>query len=89
MNRWVRWVATPLAAGAVLSGCATSPDPLMGPGHTPAYAAGFNDGCPSGRASVSPVAGFYTRDAKRFESDPQYAEGWKAGFQKCADAQTQ
>ena len=71
-----------------VSGCGTPPpNPLMGSGHTPAYADGFNDGCQSGRASQDPVAGFFTQNAKRFETDKQYAEGWKAGYQKCSYAQ--
>ena len=61
----------------------------MGQGHTPVYVAGFNDGCESGKASQSVVAGFYTKDTKRFDSDPQYAEGWTAGYDKCSYAQSQ
>ena len=75
-------VATTLVAGAVVWGCGTAPNPLMGQGHTPVYVAGFNDGCESGKVSQSVVAGFYTKDTKRFDSDPQYAEGWTAGYQK-------
>ena len=67
-----------------LAGCGTPPNPLMGPGHTPDYAAGFNDGCASGRASQDPVAGFYTKNTKRFDTDKQYAEGWNSGFNKCS-----
>jgi len=70
----------------VLAGCGTPPpNPLMGSGHTPDYAAGFNDGCASGRAAQDPVAGFfYTKDVRRFDTDKQYAAGWNAGYSKCS-----
>ncbi|HTN49981.1 MAG TPA: hypothetical protein VMK32_11170 [Burkholderiaceae bacterium] len=77
-----------IAIAVLLAGCGTPPpNPLMGSGHTPDYAAGFNDGCSSGKNSQDPVVGFYTKDAKRFETDKQYAEGWNAGFSKCANQQ--
>ncbi len=86
MNRFAL-VATSLSTllGS-LSGCSV-PNPLMGPGHTPTYADGFNDGCSSGNASQNPVAGIYRKDIKRFDSEKQYAEGWTAGYKKCEDAQ--
>ncbi len=70
-----------------LSGCKTPPNPLMGPGHTPMYVEGFNDGCPSGRVSQDPVVAGYAKDTKIFNSDKQYAQGWNAGYQKCSNAQ--
>jgi hypothetical protein len=87
MNRFARLAATLAMALGNLSGCATPPNPLMGSGHTPAYADGFNDGCQSGKASQDPVAAFYTKDTKRFDSDKQYAQGWAAGYQKCGYVQ--
>ena len=86
MNRFAL-VATSLSTllGG-LSGCSVS-NPLMGPGHTPTYADGFNDGCSSGNASQNVVAGVYRKDIKRFDSEKQYAEGWTAGYKKCEDAQ--
>lgn len=87
MSRLLLVAAIHLTTIGGLSSCATPPNPLMGTGHTPAYADGFNDGCQSGRASQDPVAGFYTQNTKRFETDPQYAQGWRAGYQKCGYAQ--
>lgn len=86
MNRFAL-VATSLSTllGS-LSGCASSSNPLMGPGHTPDYAAGFNDGCSSGNASQN-VTYHYRKNIKRFDTEKQYAEGWTAGYQKCEDAQ--
>jgi len=79
--------ATLLILLGTLSVCATPPNPLIASGHTPAYADGFNDGCQSGKASQKPVAGFYTRDTKRFDSDKQYEQGWTAGYWKCSYVQ--
>jgi len=79
--------ATILLVG--LSGCKTPPNELMGPGHTPMYADGFNDGCSSGRVTQNPVVGWYKKDTKLFESDKQYAQGWNEGYQKCSYAQMQ
>lgn len=79
-----------LAASVVqLSGCATpggTPDAV---GRTPAYAEGYKDGCASGRASQGSVFDFEKKNASRFESDKQYAQGWTDAFQKCAYEQTQ
>ncbi len=72
-----------LLAAAVLlaAGCAGSP---TGPARTPAYGDGYKDGCESGRASQS-VFGRPAKDAGRYASDPQYAQGWSDGFSKCED----
>jgi len=80
-------IALAVMAGVMLAACSTPPNPLMPPGQTPAFADGFKDGCQSGRASQDPVAGFYAKNADRFASDKQYAEGWKSGFSKCSFAQ--
>jgi len=86
----ISFIGTGLCALAA-AGCGTPPpNPLIGPGHTPDYVAGFNDGCASGRATQNAVAGFfYTKDVKRFEVDKQYAEGWNAGNDKCSYLQMQ
>ena len=70
-----------------LTGCATPPNPLMGPGHTPMYVEGFNDGCPSGRSSQDPGYCCYAKNTQKFNSDNEYAQGWTAGYQKCSNAQ--
>lgn len=69
---------------AFASGCA-SPQSGAAP-RTPAYGDGFKDGCNSGEASIS-IFGRHTKDARRFESDPQYAQGWSDGFAKCEEEQ--
>jgi hypothetical protein len=77
-----------IALGSV-SGCTTSPSPMMGSGHTPAYADGFSDGCQSGRWVQNSVAGSQRKDVKRFDTDKQYAEGWTAGYKDCWNSQMQ
>ena len=73
MNRFAL-VATSLSTllGS-LSGCG-APNPLMGPGHTPTYADGFNDGCSSGNASQN-VAYIYRKNIKRFDSEQAVCGG--------------
>lgn len=68
---------------SLAAGCAVAP---TGPARTPAYGDGFKDGCSSGEAAQS-VFGRYRKDAGRFDSDPQYAQGWSDGFRKCAEEQ--
>lgn len=76
MKRVFLSVALALAFAA---GCA---GPQSGATRTPAYGDGLKDGCNSGEASIS-IFSRYTKDARRFESDPQYAQGWSDGFAKC------
>ncbi len=73
-----------IPVGLAPAACGTPPNSLMGPSHTPDHAAGFHDGCISGKASQDPVAGFYTKNTGRFASDSQYAAGWNAGYAKCS-----
>ena len=85
MNRFAL-VATSLSTllGS-LSGCG-APNPLMGPGHTPTYADGFNDGCSSEtrrRTSRTPTG----RTSRSSILNSSSAEGWTAGYKKCEDAQ--
>jgi hypothetical protein len=48
-------------------------------GYPPAFRAGYIDGCESSKqASVA------VRDEVRFKHDPQYASGWRDGFDICA-----
>jgi hypothetical protein len=84
MNRFVHVVAAALSL-SVVAGCA---GPTTGQGRPPAYADGFNDGCQSGRAAQD-VLGRPRKDVRRFESDPQYAQGWSDGYRQCEYEQMQ
>ena len=71
-----------LGAAAILIGGCASPKyesrHINLSGFPPEYKAGYDDGC----ASVN-VAGIVKKDAKRYKSDKQYAQGWKDGFDLC------
>ena len=68
---------------AVCAGCAQQPvappqaPPMNLSGYSPAFRAGFTDGCDSAR-------GTHRRDDQRFRGDTQYAQGWDDGRSICA-----
>jgi hypothetical protein len=47
-------------------------------GYPPAVREGYIDGCESAKKSA-----YARKDAKRVDSDPQYAMGWNDGFSMC------
>ena len=68
----------------LLAGCAEqpvvkqpSPPPINLSGYSPAFRAGFTDGCDTAR-------GTQRRDEKRYGEDRQYAQGWSDGRSICA-----
>jgi hypothetical protein len=78
-----------LAAAFALTGCAeqlvtaprstpprSTPPPINLSGYSPAFKEGFRAGCDTARGSAR-------RDAERFESDAQYAQGWQDGRSIC------
>jgi hypothetical protein len=48
-------------------------------GYPPEFRAGYLDGCESSKRTTG-----QTRDAVRFKRDPQYASGWRDGYDICA-----
>ena len=72
-----------LAAGAALAACQSQMEGMIAEGHDPAYAAGYQDGCSSGRKAAGGVLVEDKKDASRYGSDSQYKEGWDAGAAKC------
>ncbi|HKB83495.1 MAG TPA: hypothetical protein VKD04_09855 [Burkholderiales bacterium] len=48
-------------------------------GYPPAFRAGYLDGCDSSKRTSG-----QTRDEARFKNDPQYATGWRDGYDICA-----
>jgi hypothetical protein len=72
-----------VAAAIGLGGCAqqqakprASPPPVNLSGYSPAFKEGFQHGCDSARGNPK-------RDAKRFEAESQYAQGWQDGRAIC------
>jgi hypothetical protein len=47
-------------------------------GYPPAFREGYVDGCESGKR-----ANAQTKDEDRFKHEPQYASGWRDGFDIC------
>jgi hypothetical protein len=47
-------------------------------GYPPAFRAGYLDGCDSSKRASG-----QTRDDDRFKNDPQYASGWRDGYDIC------
>jgi hypothetical protein len=48
-----------------------------------AYKDGYNDGCASGSAAVNALAGQFTKNMDRYNSEPDYANGWLNGERVC------
>lgn len=71
-----------LAVLALLcAGCAgqhTYPAQANLAGFPPGYKQGYADGCSSARSVLGS-----TKNAKRFKSDPRYAQGWRDGADVC------
>jgi hypothetical protein len=48
-------------------------------GYPPEFRAGYLDGCESSKRTGARI-----RDETRFKRDPQYASGWRDGFDICS-----
>lgn len=77
-----------LVVFGMLGGCASTATTTITPqpakpsvnlaGFPPAFKEGYSDGCASVRALVGSK-----KDETRFKSDPQYAQGWRDGYDVC------
>jgi hypothetical protein len=84
-----RRVVLVLAAGAAIAGCTSVQEGLVERGYPPAYAAGYDDGCASGKAAAGGLFEQAEKDPQRSQGDSEYARGWDDGYQKClADMRT-
>lgn len=70
-----------LLAGISLAGC-QSATPQLSDDYPPEYAAGFGDGCASGRQAGGALTQF-RKDVPRYLGQPLYAEGWNDGYRQC------
>ncbi|MEN0107428.1 MAG: hypothetical protein AAGC84_13510 [Pseudomonas sp.] len=68
---------------ALLSACQTSYEYLVGQGYPEPFAAGYTDGCGSGRQAAGAMTGGFKKDVPRYLKDANYAEGWSDGFRQC------
>ncbi|MGH6903965.1 MAG: hypothetical protein ACREIR_14620 [Geminicoccaceae bacterium] len=80
-----RWQATlaVLIMALALAACTSTRDALIVRGFPPAYAEGYDAGCPSGNAAAGSTFHSTRKDASRYAEDSQYAQGWDAGFARC------
>lgn len=79
MSRYL-WV---LCIAALLAGCETAHQQMLGQGYPPAYADGFDDGCGSGRQAAGLMVGDFRKNVPRYLHDRQYESGWDDGFRQC------
>ncbi len=66
-----------------LAGCVSDRERMIQEGYPASYAAGFEDGCHSGKKAGGSMFDQFRKDVNRFESDPKYAQGWSDGFREC------
>ena len=70
-----------------LFGCATQKERMVQQGYPLSYADGFDDGCHSGKKAGGSMFDQFRKDVRRFQEDPQYAQGWSDGFRQCETEQ--
>ncbi len=72
-------------AAMLFAGCASTQETMMAKGYPPAYAAGYGDGCSSGKQAGGSMFDEFKKNVKRYSSDKQYKQGWDDGFKQCED----
>jgi hypothetical protein len=70
-----------------LPGCASQRDTMLKQGYPRSYVDGFDDGCHSGKKAGGSMFDQFKKDVRRFNGDPQYAQGWSDGFRQCETEQ--
>ncbi len=80
-------LALTLSLFLILSGCVTQRDTMLQQGYPLSYADGFEDGCHSGKKAGGSMFDQFKKDVRRFQADPQYAQGWSDGFRQCETEQ--
>jgi hypothetical protein len=72
-----------LVTALALVACGSVEEALIERGFPPAYAEGYADGCASGNDAGGRLVGKARKDANRYATDSQYAQGWNDGFASC------
>ncbi|BBL76698.1 hypothetical protein [Methylomagnum ishizawai] len=74
--------ALPALLALFLAACAENP---LRADSSPAFLAGYNDGCATGSARLDPKAPPQTTvlNKNRYNSEPDYASGWQNGLREC------
>jgi hypothetical protein len=78
-----RSVAT-FAIGA-LAACGSEKAAMIERGFDPGYAAGYEDGCSSGGEAAGGLFDDFKKDARRYDTERDYAQGWDAAFEVCGE----
>lgn len=79
--------ATIICVVVFLPGCASQRDTMLKEGYPRSYVDGFDDGCHSGKKAGGSMFDQFKKDVRRFNGDPQYAQGWSDGFRQCETEQ--
>ena len=66
-----------------LAACGSVEQALIERGLPPAYAAGYADGCASGKETAGGLFAEASKDASRYDTDSEYTQGWNEGFEEC------
>jgi hypothetical protein len=83
-TRFTRRFVAVLALGASAA-CGSERAEMIDRGFAPAYAEGYEDGCSSGREAGGGPFDDFSRDARRYDGDREYAHGWDAAFEICKE----
>ncbi len=75
----MRFLMMAVCALLFITGCATSDSTLREQGNSEAYIQGFHDGRHSGMKEAGNYLEHIVKDLDRFETDPDYRNGWLAG----------
>jgi hypothetical protein len=67
----------------VLLAACVSRHKAEGHGKSPAYAAGYTDGCATASARANGEVGGEARDAGLYKANADYRAGWRAGYGGC------
>jgi hypothetical protein len=68
-----------LAATLLAAACTTDADT-----NSPAFEAGFSDGCATAQAQAQRIPGAVRRDEQLYKTDTNYRSGWLSGHSSCA-----
>ena len=72
-----------LLTSLAVAACGSVQETMVERGFPPVYAAGYADGCASGKDAAGGFFAEAQKDMTRYGADDQYTAGWDGGFEKC------
>ena len=72
-----------LLTAPAVAACGSVVETMIERSHPPAHAAGYADGCASGKEAAGGLFADARKHASRYGADDQYPEGWDVGFEEC------